>query len=442
MLMAVVVRCGQLGYPWAVLCCALNCCCRLAGNPHPHAGPTSLEACLACGADGGMVFSGQPGLCAVLAPIEHRLPPPSCINDDRHRVSMCVCVNVPYWIDCGSQSDTAGPVVPRRQLTGGEYGLQPPCVDLMQQPASIISCTYRAMLSTEGRTILRWGCWLHLFLSIDVATTQSGCSARLSEVLWPSHGMRVSTLMCHSFPSCWWLLGRYYFLVYCPTVIGARKAAEPLPSGRSYSCTALGLGTSSHTAFMPLYINGMSIVLYQGDKHECAAGASAVISPRLSAASLAGEPLCEPSHLRPSQLQKLQLQMRMGGCLGTSFFETDMTCKLPSKWPGAMHQSEQTRPLKPSKMRSILVVAALCVLAVLATAAWADGHAGLRFADWARVSEGTSRARTLNDYEKADVKRLCLRESKFSNCQVGGCTGVTRCSGGGCSNCDTHYWAQ
>ena len=85
-------------------------------------------------------------------------------------------------------------------------------------------------------------------------------------------------------------------------------------------------------------------------------------------------------------------------------------------------------------MKTSHIVSALCVLgAVLATAAWAAADAQ----QGSNEAQATSQAGPSSYYERADVKRLCLRELKQYNCRAVGCHQLESCTGG-CFDCQTH----
>jgi hypothetical protein len=85
-----------------------------------------------------------------------------------------------------------------------------------------------------------------------------------------------------------------------------------------------------------------------------------------------------------------------------------------------------------------LVVVGLVATAFAAPAA----NEGLTFSEWRHSSKtsGNVQVKTASDeYEKADVKHLCLQEMKQYQCQYVGCPDVSDClDQNSCYTCDTH----
>jgi hypothetical protein len=87
----------------------------------------------------------------------------------------------------------------------------------------------------------------------------------------------------------------------------------------------------------------------------------------------------------------------------------------------------------------------LVVVGFLATAFAAPDHIeSMPFSQWMRSSKpaGTVQAKTASgEYEKADVKHLCLQEKTQYKCQYVGCPSLGDCTSGAgdCVDCTTHY---
>lgn len=91
---------------------------------------------------------------------------------------------------------------------------------------------------------------------------------------------------------------------------------------------------------------------------------------------------------------------------------------------------------------TLVAVCLLCAVlqppSVVATAEWQDG---MLFAEWAGFVNSQSSNAKLST-ANADIKRLCLRETRTFNCDASGCTTFQGC-GGRCENlCAAHYFFQ
>lgn len=104
---------------------------------------------------------------------------------------------------------------------------------------------------------------------------------------------------------------------------------------------------------------------------------------------------------------------------------------------------------KADTMPSSLAFAFLCLLgAVVASAAANEWHEGMLLSDWLHSFSGSSTKvkPASGSYERPDIKRLCLKETKFSNCQAVGCqTSVAECNVDeteACSTCSPEIMGQ
>jgi len=97
-------------------------------------------------------------------------------------------------------------------------------------------------------------------------------------------------------------------------------------------------------------------------------------------------------------------------------------------------------------MSSPLAFAFLCLLgAVVASAAADEWHEGMLLSDWLHSSSGSSTKvkPASGSYERPDIKRLCLKETKFSYCQAVGCQVSSNCRNASvCSTCSPEIMGQ